>query len=103
MKRFILLTVIALAAFGIGGPSGSAAPLTAADQLYGFERDDGLLQPVDNKKKKKKRKTGANILGAPAYWGYGPIGPNNPCKKCAQRCDENPDSARCRRCRARCE
>jgi hypothetical protein len=104
MKRFKLLTVAALAVFSIGALPAEAAPMPAGDQFSAFELADSLLLMADDRKKdRKRRKTGADILGGPAYWGYGPYGPDNPCKECAKRCSENPDSARCRRCKARCE
>ncbi|HKJ61768.1 MAG TPA: hypothetical protein VKA94_07190 [Hyphomicrobiales bacterium] len=104
MKRFILLTIAAFAVFSIGVQISAAAPLQSGDRHYSFKPDGGLLlEARDRKKRNKKRKTGADILGGPAYWGYGPYGPDNPCKKCAERCSENPNSARCKRCKARCE
>ncbi|MBX2806907.1 MAG: hypothetical protein KTR19_13115, partial [Hyphomicrobiales bacterium] len=87
-----------------GPQPATAGFISVADQLYEFRIGEHLLLEAEDerKKAKKKRKTGANVLGGP-YWGYGPYGPNNPCKECAKSCSKNPNSGRCRQCRARCD
>lgn len=102
MKKLTLLTIAAFMAFSMGAQTLTAAPLPTGEQLYSFKPDNGLLLEAANRKKnRKKRKIEAGVWGAP-YWGYGPRW-GNPCKECAKRCNRNPDSARCRRCRARCK
>ena len=104
MKSFTLLIVAAFAAFSVGAQTIAAAPLAAGDQLGSLKLAEGLTEPVADEKKEKKRKASeAGALRVPSPFSYGPFGLENRCKECAERCDENPDSARCRRCRARCE
>ena len=105
MKSFTLLTVAAFAAFSIGAQTVAAAPLAAGVQLDSLKLEDGLAELVADRKKDKKEKSAseAGALRVPSPFSYGPFGLDNRCKECAERCDENPDSASCRRCRARCE
>ena len=102
MKSFILLTIAALAALSVGAQTITAAPLATGDQLDSFKPGYCLVETIaDRKKDKKRRESEANTLSSP--FTYGPFGLDNRCRECAERCSENPDSARCRRCRARCE
>lgn len=106
MKSFTLLIAAAFAALAICAQTVSAAPLAAGDQLESVRLDDGLARLVADRKKDEKKRKSTSEAGAmrlPSPFSYGPFGLDNRCKECSERCDENPDSASCRRCRARCE
>ena len=98
MKQ-VLALILAFMVFA----GGNAAPLVAApleSDLVNAVTPTALetLQMVGEKSKRKKRKLKA---GAGDWW----LGPRlgSLCETCAERCEENPRSARCKRCRVLCK
>lgn len=78
--------------FALGGNSVPTSIILADDQENDKRRD--------SKDKPARRGLGARFWGGP-YWGYGPRW-GHPCRKCQSTCENENDSAECRRCRLRC-
>jgi hypothetical protein len=113
MKHYFTLLLMAAAIMATGVQSAAAGPITLAGVAASVPDrampdagagPQGLVQFVDDddddRKSKKKRKIGAGLYGG-SYWGYG-LRRGDPCKTCAETCEENAKSARCKRCKMRC-